>query len=412
MKDRQKENPLRKRAERMLSEKKDSAQKTPSGDLKRLIHELRVHQVELEMQNEELRKAQVEIERSRSRYVDLYDFAPDGHFTFDQTGLVKELNLSGAKLLGIERSLIIDKPFRLFIDPEYADTFTSHRLSVSKTAERQRCELKLVRMDKTSFFASMESTATHDNTGNSAWIRSAIVDITELKQKEQTLLESEKRLKLLSLQLLNAQEEERKRIAGDIHDTVGSCLGGIRFKAEDVLNQVEKTPEAAIESLNALVLMIQECSDECRRIQMDLRPAVLDDLGLRAALSWFFRRFETTYSHIHVEQEIGIEEGEISNALKIVIFRVTQEALNNVAKHSKANHVFFSLKAAGKRIELTITDNGKGVNVDEMLAKERSFAGLGLVSMRERTRLLEGTFNITSVEGRGTTVHASWPMSS
>ncbi len=144
---------------------------------------------------------------------------------------------------------------------------------------------------------------------------------------------------------------------------------------------------------------------------MDLRPAILDDLGLRAALSWFFRRFETTYSHIQIEQEIGVEEGEIANALKIVIYRVTQETLNNVVKHSKANHVSFSLKAASKKIELTITDNGKGFDVDEMLTQKKSRPGLGLVSMRERTRLSGGTFNVTSAEGKGTTVRASWPMS-
>jgi signal transduction histidine kinase len=267
-------------------------------------------------------------------------------------------------------------------------------------------------MDKTSFYASMESIAAHDDTGNSTWIRSAVVDITELKKKEQTLLESEERLKLLSLQLLNTQEEERKRIAGEIHDTVVSSLGGMKFKAESALHQVEKAPGAAVESLNTLILMIQECIDECRRIQMDLRPAILDDLGLRAALSWFFRRFETTYSHIRVEQEIGIEDGETPNALNTVIYRVTQETLNNVVKHSKANHVFFSLKAANEKIELTITDNGKGFDVVEILTKERSFPGLGLVSMRERTRLFGGTFNVTSTEGKGTTVHASWPMSS
>jgi PAS domain S-box-containing protein len=376
-----------------------------------LIHELRVHQVELEMQNEELRKAQAEIESSRSRCADLYDFAPAGYYPLDQMGIVKELNLSGAKLLGVERSLIIDKPFQVFIAPEYADTFTHHRLSVLRNVERQRCELKLVRMDKTSFYASMESIATHDDTGNSAWIRSAIVDITELKKKEQTLLESEERLKLLSLQLLNAQEEERKRIAGEVHDTLGSYLGGIRFKAEDVLKQVEKAPGAAVESLNALILMVQECNDECRRIQMDLRPPMLDDPGLRATLSWLLRNFETTYSYIRVKQEIGIEESQIPNALKIVIYRVTQETLNNVVKHSNANLVSFSLNTAHKKVELMITDNGMGFDVDEVLTKERALPGLGLASMKERTRLSGGEFSVTSSNGKGTAIHASWPIS-
>lgn len=412
MKSRSEKNPLRKTAEKIVSGKKKSAEKIFSGDLKRLIHELQVHKVELEIQNEELRKAQSEIERSRSRYADLYDFGPAGHYIFDQTGLVKELNLSAAKLLGAERSLIIDKPFQVFIAPEYADAFTRHRLSVLRHGDRQRCELKLVRMDKTSFYASLESMATADEAGSSNWIRSSIMDITELKEKEQTLLESGERLKLLSAQLLNAQEEERKRIAIEIHDSLGSYLSVIKFRMENILQQSEKAPDTANDSLKALLVTVQECIEECRRIQMDLRPAALDDLGVGAALSWLFRKFGTIYPHIRIEQEIKIEEGEIPNALKIVIFRITQEALNNLAKHSKANLASVSLKASDRKIELVIKDYGMGFDADEMLGRKRSETGLGLVSMKERASLSGGSFSITSAQEKGTTIHASWPIPS
>jgi signal transduction histidine kinase len=164
------------------------------------------------------------------------------------------------------------------------------------------------------------------------------------------------------------------------------------------------------ESLKALILITRECIEECRRIQMDLRPPMLDDLGLLAALSWLLRNFETTYCSTQVTQEIGIEEGQIPRALKIVIYRVTQETLNNVVKHSQATHVPFSLKASAEKIELTIIDNGKGFDVDKTLTREKEGFGLGLANMKERTALSGGTFSIISAKGKGTTIHASWPI--
>jgi signal transduction histidine kinase len=111
----------------------------------------------------------------------------------------------------------------------------------------------------------MESIATHDEKGNSNWIQSAVMDITERKKKEQTLVESEERLRLVSLQLLNAQEEERKRIASEMHDTLGSSLSAINFKAEAALDQIQKAPGALAEALNSLIPMVHDCIDECRR---------------------------------------------------------------------------------------------------------------------------------------------------
>jgi PAS domain S-box-containing protein len=151
-------------------------------------------------------------------------------------------------------------------------------------------------------------------------------------------------LRHLSTKLLSAQEDERKRVAGELHDTIGACLSAVMFKVQDVLRQTEQSTHAAAEPLRTIIPVVQEGIDECRRIQMDLRPSMLDDLGLLPTLSWFCRRFETIYSRIRIEQKIGIEEGEIPNPLKIVIYRVIQEAMNNIAKHSKADFVCLSFR--------------------------------------------------------------------
>ncbi len=214
----------------------------------------------------------------------------------------------------------------------------------------------------------------------------------------------------LSSKLLAAQEDERKRIAGEIHDTLGSYLAAIRFKVEAAVQQSGKNADATIESLETALPVVRECIEECRRIQQDLRPSMLDDLGLVAALSWFCRRFEAIYSHIRTEQTIRIEEDEIPNALKIVIYRVTQEAMNNIAKHSKAHLIRLSLRKMDRSIEVMIQDNGHGFNLEKAFFQETTKKGLGLSSMKERTELSGGSFAIESTEGKGTTVRASWPL--
>jgi len=225
----------------------------------------------------------------------------------------------------------------------------------------------------------------------------------ELEKANQTLRD-------LSSRLLSVQEEERKRIAGEIHDTLGACLSAIKFKVEAALQHVGETATVETESFRPLIPVIQEGIDECRRLQMDLRPPMLDDLGLLPTLSWFCRRFETIYSAIQIEQEIGIEEAEILNAMKIVIYRVIQEAMNNVAKHSKGDLVRLSLRKMGGKIELALEDNGQGFDLKEVLGSESRKRGLGLTSMRERIELSGGSFSIESTEGRGTTVRGSWPL--
>jgi len=217
-------------------------------------------------------------------------------------------------------------------------------------------------------------------------------------------------LKHLSSRLLSAHEDERKRIAGEIHDTLGAYLAAIKFTVEAAVEQKGKNPDGAIKSLETIIPVIQEGVEECRRIQQDLRPSILDDMGLLAALSWFCRRFETIYSHIRTEQTIRIEEGDIPNALKIVIYRFTQEAMNNIAKHSKADLVRLSLVKMDRKMEVTIQDNGQGFDLQKFISQESTKKGLGLSSMRERAELSGGSFVIQSAEGQGTTILASWPI--
>jgi signal transduction histidine kinase/ligand-binding sensor protein len=226
-----------------------------------------------------------------------------------------------------------------------------------------------------------------------------------VQQRTAELQESENRLRLLSSQLLTIQEKERKRVAQELHDGIGQMLTAIKFRVENTLQQErERKIEAKEESIESIIQMIQDSVEEVRRIQMDLRPSILDDVGILATIGWFCREFQKVYSAIHIEKEIEIQEDEVSVPLKTVIYRVMQEAMNNIAKHSQADVVRLSLKKMGNRIEFVIEDNGIGFDL------EKSKRGFGLGSMKERTELSGGTFTVESIKGRGTVIHASWPI--
>ncbi len=175
---------LRERAEKRLAER-GLAGMLPA-DMERLVQELQVHQIELEMQNEELKRAQSEAAESREKYVDLYDFAPVGYFCFDRKGVITEANLTGASLVGVERTHLIGKPFSPLVGPQDRDVFFTHRRTTQKTGHSEKCELLIRRKDGSSVPVLMESIAASDAAGN-VIIRSAVTDIAERKALEDEL---------------------------------------------------------------------------------------------------------------------------------------------------------------------------------------------------------------------------------
>jgi len=233
---------------------------------------------------------------------------------------------------------------------------------------------------------------------------------TQRKQIEEALQRSEAELRRLSSQLLKAQEDERKRIARELHDGIGQSLSAIKFKVETALNEMgQENPGQVVKSLEAVVPVVQEAVEDIRRISGNLRPPILDDLGILATISWLCREVETIYSGIHIEKQMDIEEHDMPDSLKIVIYRVLQESFNNIAKHSHATLVHLSLKGADGKIELAIDDNGVGFDVEQVLSGGQSKRGIGLASMKERTELSGGSFAVDSQRGAGSTVRASWP---
>jgi len=237
---------------------------------------------------------------------------------------------------------------------------------------------------------------------------SLLLEIRDRERIEKELRKSEGRLHHLSAELLNAHEKERKLIAHEIHDSIGSSLASAKFKLENTIRQGGQNNSETTATLESLFPILQTAIDEARRIQMSLRPSILDDLGILTTINWFCREFEATYLDIHIQKEIDIKEEEVSDSLKIVIYRVLQEAMNNIAKHSKANTVFLSLRKSGGSIELAIRDNGQGFDPAEAHSQTGTARGLGLDSMRERVEFSGGSYLIESTKAAGTAIRAFW----
>jgi len=219
---------------------------------------------------------------------------------------------------------------------------------------------------------------------------------------------TERKLRHLSSQLLNAQERERKLVAQEIHDSIGGKLTAIKYTFERQLEQTGMNSGEEDVSSQELLSMLQEAIREVRRISTSLRPAVLDDLGILSAIQWQCREFQKVYSWLKIETRLEAKEQEIPESLKIVIYRVLQESLNNIARHSEAERVFITLEKRKTNLLFSVRDNGVGFDPKALEASPGHPRGLGLLGMRERVELSGGVFFVESVKDSGTTVQASW----
>ena len=234
-------------------------------------------------------------------------------------------------------------------------------------------------------------------------------DITRRRTAEEKIARSERQLRALSSRLLTAAENERKRIARELHDSIGQYLTAIKLNAENTASLLDGRRYGEAEhALTAGIPVIRQTIDEIRRIMMDLRPTILDDLGILATLSWLCRELQAINPHMAIARDIRIAEEEIPEPLKIIIYRIVQESLNNAVKHSHAAHIRIGLKKTRQQTVLTVADDGIGFDPHKAINNE-SDKGVGLISMRERAELSGGAFAIRSQLRRGTTVRASWP---
>ncbi|HXI52038.1 MAG TPA: histidine kinase [Candidatus Saccharimonadales bacterium] len=446
---------LRRRAAAQLRERRKSQRSkaqaaNSTADNARLLHELQVHQVELELQNAELQEARDRMERLLEKYTDLYDFAPVGYFSLDEQGRILEANLTGAALLGVERARLLNRRLPPFLVPASRPVFLSFLERVFAGTEEEVCCAALAKEDAAILWASFHGTSTRSAGAPPTCCRVAVSDITSLKQAEEThrrmedlavsnrelqreivrrqgveealrkskrhqtgLVEQshqmQEQLRHLSHQILQAQEEERKRISRELHDEITQTLVGINVRLASLARQAKLEPERLRQQLAHTQRLVEKSVNSVRQFARELRPSTLDDLGLSSTLQSFLKEFiKETGICVRFTTFAGVDQ--LHSDARTVLFRVVQSALTNVAKHAHASSVEVSIRKLRDRVCLRITDDGRSFVVARVLsAKGRK--RLGLLGMRERVEMLGGTFGIVSAPGQGTTVLARIPHS-
>lgn len=211
-----------------------------------------------------------------------------------------------------------------------------------------------------------------------------------------------------SVKDMEVQERERQRIAMDLHDGLGQALTLIKLElanATSLLGNLDVNPDAHASLLRARS-KLQDALGELRRTVMDLRPSMIDDLGILPTLSWFFREMETTAPHIAIEKYIAVREVDVDAPLRITIFRIVQEAVNNIIKHAHADRIQVILCKAGSILYLQIQDNGCGFDLSAAGNLHCSRGGIG--GMMRRARASAGECFIASSTGGGTRISVSW----
>ena len=332
----------------------------------------------------------------------------------DQSGAVELYNRTAVELWGCEPP-----------DPHASRRFCgSYQLfhpdgtpmphSESPTAEVLRTgiplrnqELVIGRPDGTRVPVLANVVPLRDAEGSMIGAVSCLQDITERKRAEDKLQESNDKLQLMSRRLVESQETERRHIARELHDEVGQTLTVAEMNLQAVMQSPCAAPVARRlkESLQAVERVLEQVRD----LSLNLRPSMLDDLGLESALRWYTNR-QAALTGLQAEFQADALEDRLDPVIETACFRVAQEALTNVVRHARARNVTVALRKRNGHLHLFVRDDGAGFDVAALRQQAVQGASLGLLSMEERATLVDGGLELKSAPGQGTEVHAWFPL--
>jgi PAS domain S-box-containing protein len=320
-------------------------------------------------------------------------------------GIFLDVNDSFSKVTGYSREEVIGHPYFSKHPNMWVHQRDRLRLVkvLRKTGEVQAFEA-LFRSKSGKVICGLISARVLDINGE-ACIVGIVNDITEQRHVKQVLEGSKERLRALSARLQTVREEERAAISREIHDNLGQLLTGIKMDLSWFLRHPRPDTKTMERKVQAMGQLVDQTVQAVRTISSELRPRVLDDFGLVAALEWQAEEFSKK-TGIPCLFLSSVREIDLETDRSIAVFRIFQETLTNVARHAEATKVEASLKKNGKGLVLTIQDNGRGISGEEV-ANPHS---LGLVGMRERALILGGTFEIKGKDGKGIKVVLNLPV--
>ncbi|MFN0088339.1 MAG: response regulator [Blastocatellia bacterium] len=227
----------------------------------------------------------------------------------------------------------------------------------------------------------------------------------ERRKAERELKESYERIRLLAAHLQSVREEERKRISRDVHDELGGMLTGLKIDIQRLASELAKVSPPLGSRACEMLGIVDEMVQTVRRIATDLRPGVLDNLGISAAIEWQARDFQSR-TKIYCELTAPFENVQLDNDRSTAVFRIFQEALTNIARHARATRVTISLSTKNGNLLLKVQDNGRGITENE----QNNSKSLGLLGMRERASVIGGSLEIAGAPFRGTLLTLEMPV--
>ncbi|MBC8246916.1 MAG: response regulator [Deltaproteobacteria bacterium] len=420
---------LRKRAEEALQLQSDDVRELSQQEMQHLIHELRVHQIELEMQNEELRRIQEALEEARDRYSDLYDFAPIGYFTISKKGMVLEANLRGVTMLGVERGSLIDSPFSRMVSTETQEAFYFHRNKLFETKTMQTCALKLIKKDGTEFHAQLESIVVQDAEGDFSRIRTAVSDITERMRAEEEKIKFEAKSK--QVQKMEALGTLAGGVSHDFNNLLMVIQGNVDLMLldKDSSHPDYKRLESTEQQVKKCAILTNQLLGFARGGKYEVTPANLNDI-LEKTANLFGRTRKEIVIHPKYHKNIWpveVDQGQIEQILLNLFINAWHAMptggdiyIQTENVRLDKNHIRPYTIEPGKYVKMSITDTGVGM---DKATQQRIFepffttkelgsgTGLGLASVYGIIKNHGGSIEVISEKGEGTSFTIYLPAS-
>jgi PAS domain S-box-containing protein len=350
------------------------------------------------------REAEAALRESESRFRELIENAPVA-IGISRPGEADYRNRAHVRMFGFEDAgELVGRSFSDQIAPRFRNEVTERALPRKRALPAEtEFESVGVRKDGTEF--PFRATVTVVNFADGPASVAFLTDITAQKDYEQKLGDSHLKLRNLATHLLSAREAERKNVAREIHDELGQYLTALKMDLRWIEKRLRSSDLGILEKIRATSGLASQAINIVHRIASDLRPVMLDDLGLPAAIEWLGGEFSRR-SGISCDTEVTIHGSRIGGNSATVLFRIVQESLNNVGRHSRASHTSVLLRETDGRLEIIVEDNGIGITA-EQAAGSTSF---GLIGMRERVEGLGGELMVQGLKGKGTTVHVTVPF--
>jgi PAS domain S-box-containing protein len=366
-----------------------------------LFEQTQRYVVELEERIAERRQAEMALRESEERYRELFENARDAIYVHDLEGNYTSINRAAEELSGYTRDELIGHKFTEFIAADHIRNVASRFCTKLAQKGETTHEVEVIAKDGRRVPVEVSSRAIYEN-GVLVGVQGMARDITERKAAQDAL-------QMFSRKLIEAQEDERRRIARELHDQIGQILTAVKMNLYTV-QKVCQSPE-----VNAYVKDNIEAVDEALRLvrdlSVDLRPPVLDDLGLVTALRWYVDRYTIrTGLDVEVVIEMLDENERFSRDIETACFRIAQEALTNVVRHACASQVVVQLAKDENSLVLLVKDDGVGFDPEKLRKQSSRTATLGLVSMQERAHVAGGVIEIDSERSNGTEIRLSLPL--